>query len=140
MKYVEQNVKELFQVTSNFSYGWTPDDQIMLLKITGSDRQTVDAWVNHIIETRMSWPEGQPLYMLSDYRNSDMIATPYFRESVPRLLKANPDLVTYTAFVVDKSIGARIIEFGVRMMPASKTVHTHIFYKPEEALTWLRSV
>jgi hypothetical protein len=133
----EYQMTEWVEMTPFFSYSWAYNHSISLLKLTGADRPTVDAWLDYSMQVRHEWAKDAPLLVLSDCRQSDFINTPYFRQSVPKLMATRPELKTYSAFVLDKSLGARTMEVAVRMMRPNDTLEGHVFYNVEDGINWL---
>jgi hypothetical protein len=137
MKNLIANTTEWVKVAPKFSYRWMCNGIISHVKLTGADRASVDAWIEHSIATRLDWSQDAPLLVLSDHRESDLIVTPYFLQSLPRLNQTRPELMTHVAFILDKSLGARTLGATLRIAPAQANLTMRLFYQPDEAIDWL---
>lgn len=133
---LEKNTEWVF-MTPHYSYAWTHDRKILSTRLTGADRDTVDAWLEHGLETRTKWEDDDPMLILLDQRGSGMLNTPYFRQTIPKVLQTRSEIMTYSAFILDRSFTARVIETSLRMIPDTKTLVPRVFYEPEIAVEWL---
>ena len=131
----DQNVKWT-QLAPHYRYAMTHDDKILVVQLTGVDWASVDAFINHCLELRHTWPEDKPMRGLVDQRSVNL-NTPYFRKSIQRLFLLKQDRMCYTAFLLDKSIASRTLEAAVRLQ--MKQTHTvfKICYSFDESMAWL---
>lgn len=127
---------EWVQLTPHYRYTWIYDHRILVSQLTDVDRGSVDAFIKYSMQVREAWNGEEPMCVLVDQRKAGMM-TPYFRQSIPRLLDTRPDLQTYTAFLLDEGVGSRMLEVTVRIMPKKPNIRTHVFDNFEDAVDWL---
>lgn len=124
------------QVAPHYRCAWIHDHQIHVSQLTDVDRESVDAFIHHSTGVRLQWTSDQPMRVLVDQRSAGMM-TPYFRQSIQRLLGSRPDLQTYTAFLLDESMASRMLQVSVRLMPKKPNIQTRLFGNYDDAISWL---
>ncbi|MAU10104.1 MAG: hypothetical protein CL607_09805 [Anaerolineaceae bacterium] len=124
------------QVAPHYRYTWIHDHRIFISQLTDVDRESVDAFIDQSTQVREGWRHEEPLRVLIDQRSAGMM-TPYFRQSLQRLLESRPDLQTFLAYLLDGGIDSRMLEVSVRLMPKNPHVQTHVSESFDDAISWL---
>ncbi|NJL93247.1 MAG: hypothetical protein HC915_05705 [Anaerolineae bacterium] len=111
--------------------------RILIMKISSVSRAVVDAGSAAVLDFHARCQAaGQPVLLAYDVSPRDIAVTPYARQAVLRLTRANPHLSGRVAVILPRSALATSIAAFV-VMVRSTGRPKRVFYSAEEARHWL---
>ena len=117
----------------------SPDRPFPIHVFVGTDmhRPTVDLWHDCMAEVIMTCTDPA-VFLLHDFRNPAVNATPYALAKGGDLRKLRPELAGASALVIsNQGMFMSILQVSTRTMPSSRPVNTFLRY--DQAVRWLCS-
>jgi hypothetical protein len=130
-----EQVEEL----SGCRIGWLANKKIMVVITTNSKRATIDAWATRSTEIRSTWPADQAVYVLLDLTSDESMLTPYLRTRSQQVLDSRPEITTYLAMYVNRSLMANMLAPMLRRSDTAKTQMRMVF-DYHSAIDWFKGM
>lgn len=113
------------------------DGQIVVFEPQGVNRDTVNAWLKHTLETARNWSPDKPYHELHDMRQSGI--TRYSRQKATELTEKLGNVKGRAAVVISQTHTGQIIGFFVNNVfnRFNKTRERKVFTEFDQALAWL---
>jgi hypothetical protein len=133
------NEIEHVETLSDCRIGWLADKKIMVVIANNSKRATIDAWATRSTEIRSTWPAEQPVFVLLDLTSDESMLTPYLRARSQQVLDSRPEIKTYLAMYVNRSLMANMLAPMLRRSDTAKTQMRMVF-DYHSAIDWFKGV
>jgi hypothetical protein len=117
---------------------WIHDNQIVVYKILDGSRESVDTWVNTVVEILKATPPERPYLAVYDIA-SVLTMTPYARQRSQEIVNAGLHLEGRYALVLSSSVVAQVIRLFVRreIDRQNRRFARGFFKTQQEAIQWL---
>lgn len=113
---------------------WDADHSLISITMRGTRHEMIDIWAKRSIEIRQEWPSDKPLCLLLDLRDGE--ATQYSQVRAKEIASVRPELTTYFAMVVKRSLSAQLISLIFRGLGLTGS-KVRFFFTPQEARLWI---
>jgi hypothetical protein len=111
--------------------------EIVAVTMTDSARLTFDAFVEFIKMLQADRPSNEITYFMYDFRQLGAgFQSPYGRAKITELTTWRPELVSYSALILQKGFVSQIGRAIVNNLRPGNS-QTFICFTPEEAKSWL---
>lgn len=118
---------------------WAVEGRAVILTVTDTSLDTLETWAQTCRELLLEWPAHQPLLLLHDYSQVDVIISPYIRRTSEELMQIRPELPGKVAVVLTKTIVAQIAHAALNTLwkQGLKARQRRVFFDREDGLAWL---
>lgn len=121
-----------------FDCSWIEDGRVLAIRTTSVARESVDAFVEFIIDLLNRWPVDEAFLCLQEF-TPDLTVTPYLREQSARIIGINrTDVTGRLALVTPNLVAFTIFDLWFQstgnMFP---NVEKRAFTDRDKALSWL---
>ncbi len=121
------------------SWAKLDDDRIILIQLSDTTRNTIDAWVDFAINVREHWEISQRLLILVDMSGGDFAFSPYANSRSREMMSVRPEIKESIAIVVRRSIMGQLMSMAMQASNRLSGTSLQVCHSREDALRWLRA-
>jgi len=127
------------QIGPNVTQQWLHDRRMVIFTVQETDRKSVDAWVDAILQIIEDYKGGTRPLFLYDVSSSYATFTPYMRKKFEEQVNQTTDETAYLAFVFTNNFLQRLVKmFMMRTVSRQQpTLVFQIFFERQQAIEWL---
>jgi hypothetical protein len=138
------NLKPSSQNDSGFLLERIFDDQIIVITIKDSSRETIDSWIDAIIKLVETWPADKPVFAIQDFSQRKTGPTPYSRARAKETTSTIAKLNGYVAMVLPTTFIGQLIRIfyrnASRLNVKRGNMVGKVFTDREKAIGWLKEM
>ncbi len=112
--------------------------QIIILTISRTVPEAVDAWAEASLRMLDVWPPDRPYLLLHDVSTPGVALTPYIRQRSRELATAAPHVGGRVAVLLPRGALGRVIRIYLNYLSRNANRTLRAFLDRDEALAWLR--
>lgn len=126
---------ELERISEHCHSAQLTEHNIILVKLSAVDRETIDAWIDLSKQHRQTWEAGKPVPVIVDTSSLELAFSPYFFSRGAELMDVRPELQTYIAWVIKRNLVGQLVR-GL-LGRGSRNNFFSTFYEYDRALDWI---
>jgi hypothetical protein len=118
---------------------WLDNHTIAFFTAEAATRAAVDIWAEAVKGVMASTPPDRPWMMMHDFTADRNGLTPYARARAQEVMAFRPEARGYAAIIMRNNVMGQAVSLFMRLAAMRRSnVEARVFFRRDDALTWLR--
>lgn len=117
---------------------WAENNRIAVFTLRTLALDALEIWATTMITLMGDAPLDRSFLSVHDVAFAKSAPTPAIRQYAKKFESFRPELVTYSAIILQRSFGGQIAQLAIRAM-RNKNRNNELFFDRESAMNWLRT-